>query len=70
MKGSPSLSPPRSQGKGTGGDFPNTSMVFGEGESFFKQLNGFWGRGELFQTAQWFLGTGEAKNRLKRANAR
>ena len=24
-----------------GGGFPNTSMVFGEGESFFKQFNGF-----------------------------
>ena len=52
MKGSPSLSPPRSQGKGTGGGFPNTSMVFGEGESFFKQFNGFRGRGE----AKWING--------------
>ena len=34
MKGSPSLSPPRSQGKGTGGDFPNTSMVSGKGRAF------------------------------------
>ena len=52
MKGSPSLSPPRSQGKGTGGGFPNTSMVFGEGESFFKQFNGFRGQGE----AKWING--------------
>ena len=34
MKGSPSLSPPWSKGKGTGGGFPDTSMVFREGESF------------------------------------
>ena len=46
MKGSPSLSPPRSQRKGTGGGFPNTSMVFGEGESFFKHFNGFQERGQ------------------------
>jgi hypothetical protein len=32
--------------RGRGGDvFPNASMVFGEGESFFKQFNGFRGRG-------------------------
>ena len=46
MKGSPSLSPPPEKGRGTGGGFPNTSMVFGEGESFFKRFNGFRGRGE------------------------
>jgi hypothetical protein len=39
MKGSP----PPEKGRGTGGGFPNTSMVFGGGESFFKWFNGFRG---------------------------
>ena len=53
---------PRNRGRGWGGRFPNTSMVFGKGESFYKRFNGFRGRGELFQTVQWSLGTGKGRN--------
>jgi hypothetical protein len=43
--------------------FPVPVPVIGEGDGgrFSKHFNGFRGRGELFQTVQWFSGTGGAK---------
>ena len=65
--GSETSGPPVSRGrKGTlneGFPFPVPAPVTGEGDGgrFSKHFNGFRGRGELFQTAQWFLGTGGSK---------
>jgi hypothetical protein len=54
MKGSPSLSPPPEKGRGTGGGFPNTSMVFGEGKSFFKNGSMVFGDGGS-KMNKWFI---------------